>query len=227
MFKMLFIGIINGFIIHTDLDIYKDRCKKKYNEKVDIDISDYFLKISNYIQETYGTMFDDYLDDIIVVPENKKFIGRYCHPSTIVLAYRYKFKSTLDHELMHLINYNIRIFDNEWDKLNVVGHVKKYKKYDLRKGFITKYGMSKRQEDIATLYEEFIHRKYSKKQLVRYDLAIMTKFKLLYKILISFDDKFLSIIDKKIIERGSMLPEIYESINTETDDLKLQNKILL
>ena len=90
---------------------------------------------------------------------------------------------------MDLINYNVSQFNNEWTNLNNFTYTDQYANVQLplHPGFVTNYGMKDVLEDIATFFEEFMSFKYSQRQLLQYDPIMLAKFKLLYKILISFN----------------------------------------
>lgn len=157
---------------------------------------------------------------------NEKYSEIFCSPSIIVLDKRENFKSILNHELMHLINRYVCQFNNEWNKLNKFGYFDENSKI-LHQGFVTKYGMINFQEDIATYYEELMMYTYSKKNLIQYNSIMRKKFKLLYKILIKFNNGFNEIIKNKIAnsfnfqnyfndrEKVIVIPESFVSLEVQ------------
>ena len=206
----IILSIVYGFTIHTDLDIYAKKCRSDINiEETYSYVNDMIGNIEIYIALIYGDIFDDFLKDIIIFEKSDTFNGQFCPPSTIFIQRTDDFEPILDHELMHLINYHIYSFNHEWNQLNLFDYVRENYKYEpLTYGFICKYGMKSRGEDIATIYEEFMHLHYSNINGKYYDNIIMSKFKLLYKILITFDSRFKEIIEYVIEESNSKFPRL-------------------
>jgi hypothetical protein len=142
------------------------------------------------------------ISPIITDENNTKICGFFCPEDQIIVISTHSkcdFKSTIHHELFHLIDYVLLsdIDDNEWNKLNKHKYTKNYDLVKLMPGFITNYGMSNIDEDKATLYEEFMLKTYSKDKLYyKYDDIVVSKFKLMFKRLIKFDENFEKIIKK-------------------------------
>ena len=194
----LLCSLVSSFIIHTNLETYVKTCNTGYIEELFEDITTYETDIRAFIKNTYGKIFDKYITEIIIINKHDKYAGLFCSPSIIVLDKRTDFESVLTHELMHLMHYHVPEFNNEWNKLNKFGYIKEETKV-VRQGFVTAYGMTSMHDDIATFYEELMLYTYSKQNLLQYDPIIITKFTVLYKILIKFNILFVVTIQQKVL----------------------------
>ena len=205
MFKLLFslFVLVGSFDVHTKLDTYAKICDMSNIEELYEDINDHENNIRAYMDTTYGKwIFYNKLTEIIIV-NNNVFDGYLCSPSTIVLnkTNDLDYKNALNGVLMSLIHYNIIEYDREWDDTTKFSYVNDNNKTKLRQGFLTNIGMKNRNEDMISFFKEVIHPSY----VNDYDLIMISKFKLLYKILVSFDREFENIIKNKM-QKNKKLP---------------------
>jgi hypothetical protein len=210
-----FICIVQGYVVTTNVDNYIKKCGSSYVTEISYDISNINKKINNIIDRSYtpNIIKESGLNEIIIVDRSDDFNGLFCPPSTIVIVATNDdiHETTLHHEIMHAIDYvSSYSHSEEWDMLNKFGYVDDAinSNIELRQGFITKYGMTNKKEDMATMYEEFMMKTYSKLNNAYYDKTINEKFKLLFKKLIDFHGDFEEIIKNRNEQENYIYPEL-------------------
>jgi hypothetical protein len=204
MFNLLLLGLANSLVVRTHILDHVRICgiySEPFSSRERYEIINYEVDVLNYMNMTYGRWtFREKLKEIIIVKENNNE-ALFCSPSVIVLKKMNDYKSGLTRALMNLINYNIIEFDGIWDNLNEFYYTNYNIKRQLNYGFLTSLGMLSRKEDMASFFEELMDPSYADK----YDPIMISKFKLLYKILITFSREFEGIIKNRIME-NNMLP---------------------
>lgn len=216
---LLFFSVVHCYIITSNIDGYVRNCNGNYVREISYDISKTASEINEILDNFYTKeiLTKAKLNDIIVIEHSDDFSGLFCSPSTIVITIDTKnnMEKTLHHEIMHMIDYaSSKSHRDDWNALNKFGYVgEEYSTTELRQGFITKYGMRNADEDIATTYEEFAIRAYSRNKNIYYDKTIIEKFKLLFRKIISFHEDFKGIVERRNTEENYIYP-VFDRENT-------------
>lgn len=249
MFRIL---LLCAHVVHSVFvtnEIHNNYNIKTYLTDYDIktisyDITQVAKNINDVINEFYSKSIINRigLKEIIIIEkittktDKKEYInGLFIEPNTIIIKVtNNKFnKSTLHHEIMHMIDYLTGYsYSYEWDLLNKFDYDENYDATSpIKEGFVTNYSEKNRFEDIATTYEEFVCMTYSNgkgNKNVKYDKILISKFKLLFKKLINFHGDFKKIITERNIETNSSYPDInFEKDNGTFIFLVVMSTILI
>lgn len=205
-----------GYIITTQIDDYIIYANEEYVDEVFEDISNEVKIINDVIHKAYTESIIERLNikKIIVIGESHTFAGYHLPNGILVFtlnSLRHDPEFVIHHEIMHQIDSEMATLrnDSEWDKLNKFGYVANYEEENRRQGFVAQYGMKKMAEDKATIYTEFMTRKFSKRENgLYYDPIIIAKFKLLFERLITFHTDFSKIVKTRNNEENFIFPSI-------------------
>lgn len=166
-------------------------------------------ELRNYDQTILNKLFRGVTIVLVdaIIKNKRSTSGLFCAGNTIIISKHnsesdsdYN-RATLHHEIYHFMDYALKHQNNKrWNEYNMKWIELNEYKYDhdaivLKKGFVTKYGMTRLSDDKATLYEDFMTLYYSKVNKISYDNIMIAKLRLMLDYLIEYDKNFMKLIE--------------------------------
>lgn len=236
----------NKTLITTDISInvpQNDGDKPLFKYDYEFEQEDDDEKINNITKifnDNYGNLVDNVLDVLLIVKTMKRsgisFKGCCRNNAMVFVSTTDTNLYTLHHEMMHLIQDNL-VDLKEWDEIeksfipyNCVEDDKNSDteslngfdfdfKFKRKKGFVSKYAMANKHEDISEIYAELITRNQCMNYGVAYDPVILKKMKYLIEEISKINDEWKQFIDNRLSTFNKF--NFYEYITTMCDKTKV------